>query len=669
VTDAERWGVALGYHDAAGTWWEPPAATVEAILSSMGALQGAGHPDDTVDVLTVRLDHALPGVPAGELRLEDGRRMRIDGALPADLPSGYHHLVPREGGPALRLIVSPGRCPLPAGREWGWAAQLYAARSTQSWGMGDLADLRRLGKWSAGLGAGLILVNPLHAAPPCSHQEPSPYFASSRCFSNPLYLRVEEVGGAAAADLERLGAAGRSLDRDRLIDRDRVWALKSEAFEAIFAAFDGDADFDRYQAERGPALTGYATWCALAELHGVPWTTWPAEHRRPDGPGVAAFVRSAQGARRVTYHAWLQWQIDRQLARAAGAIGLMQDLAIGVDAGGADAWLWQDVFADGMRVGAPPDEYNTRGQDWGLPPWDPWKLRSAGYEPFIETVRAGMRHGAGLRFDHVMGLFRLFWIPEGAGAGAGTYVRYPYWDLLNILALEAERAGAYVVGEDLGTVEDHVRPELAERRVLSYRLFWFEPGRPGSWPEQALGAVSTHDLPTVAGVWDGSDLQAQRSLDLSPNEEGAATMRARLADWTGLGTEAAAPEVVARAYEVLSEAPCELLTATLDDLAVAEERPNMPGTVHEWPNWSIALPVPLEQLEQSPLARRLAAALGRRAGPEPAGQVAAGQVAAGQVAAGQVAAGQVAAGVEPAGRAVAGQVAAGVEPAGDIGST
>ncbi len=612
MVDHRRWGIDLGYHDAQGTWREPPASSVDAIVASMGATDAA-HPDDDVEVITVRLDHPLPQVPAGRLQLEDGGTVDIDGTLPDDLPLGYHHLRPVGTDTSIELIVSPGRCPLPDGRRWGWAAQVYAARSTQSWGIGDLADLRRLAQWSDGLGAGVILVNPLHAASPGPHQEASPYFASSRCFSNPLYLRIEEVPGAAAlADLDRLATAGRLLDEDRHIDRDRVWALKSEALEAIFSTFVGDDDFDRYRAERGAALEGYATWSALAERHGVPWWSWPSDLRRPDGRGVAAFAASPEGATRIRYHAWLQWLTDRQLGAAADVgVGLMQDLAIGVNAGGADAWLWQDTFAPGMRVGAPPDEFNTQGQDWGLPPWDPWKLRSAGYVPFIETVRAGMRHGAGLRFDHVMGLFRLFWIPDGAVSAEGTYVRYPYWDLLNILALEAERAGAYVVGEDLGTVEDHVRPQLAERHVLSYRLLWFEPDPPAAWPEGSLGAVTTHDLPTVAGVWDGTDLADQRRLELSPNEEGAVAMRSRLQAWAGLATDAPASEVVAGAYETLAQAPCQLLTASLDDLAVSRERPNMPGTTDQWPNWSIALPMPLEQLEQTPLARRVATALSR----------------------------------------------------------
>ena len=397
------------------------------------------------------------------------------------MPAGYHRLEPRDG-PAFPLVVSPGVCPEARGHRWGWAAQLYAARSRASWGIGDLADLRRINQWGDGLGAELTLLNPLHAAPPGRHQQPSPYFASSRCFANPLYLRIEEIPGASQLPaLARLAAEGRALNEDRRIDRDRVWALKSEALEELFAQAtrrDEARELDAFLARRGPALVGFATFNALAERHGVPWQDWPEELRRPDGAAVAAFAASADGSRRIRYHAWLQLQLDRQLA-AAGDARLIADLAIGVDAGGADAWVWQDSFAPGMRVGAPPDEFNTLGQDWGLPPWDPWRLRKMGYEPFVQTVRAGLRHAGGLRFDHVMGLFRLFWIPAGSDPAQGTYVRYPYWDLLNILALEAQRADAFVVGEDLGTVEPHVRSELASRRVLSYKLLWFEAERPG----------------------------------------------------------------------------------------------------------------------------------------------------------------------------------------------
>lgn len=612
----QTWGVDVGYHDAGGTWRQPPSEVVDAILAAMGATDGPG-PLDDVPVLSVRLDHQLPAVPPGQVTLEDGASLFCDGVLPADIPVGYHSLCHADGT-EIPLIVSPGRCPGPPREQlWGWAAQLYATRSANSWGMGDLADLRRLTSWATSLGAGITLINPLHASPPLAHQEPSPYFASSRCFLNPVYLRVEEVPGASgASDLAALAAAGRALNDDRLVDRDAAWALKSAALEQLYAIFPGDGAFDRFCAERGAALVGWASFCALAEVHGLPWREWPAEHLRPDTPATAAFAASERGRRRVRYHQWLQWHCDTQLAAAGAAGGLVQDLAIGVDAGGADAWIWQDSVAADMRVGAPPDEFNTLGQDWGLPPWDPWKLRAGGYQPLIETVRAGLRHAGGLRFDHVMGLFRLYWIPGGHSAAEGTYVRYPYWDMLNILALEAWRAGAFVVGEDLGTVEDHVRAELAERAVLSYRLLWFEPGRPATWPAQALGAVTTHDLPTVAGVWSGSDLAEQRRLELSPNEEGSAQMRTRLEEWTGADDRSSITEVVDATYAALSEAPCAVLTAALDDVLAVPERPNMPGTTTERPNWCLALPAPLEDIEVSPLAARVAAHL-RRGVPAP----------------------------------------------------
>jgi 4-alpha-glucanotransferase len=264
-----------------------------------------------------------------------------------------------------------------------------------------------------------------------------------------------------------------------------------------------------------------------------------------------------------------------------------------------------------MRVGAPPDEFNTKGQDWGLPPFDPWRIRTAGYDPWIRTVRAGLRAAGGIRVDHVMGLFRLFWIPMGMGPSEGAYVRYQYGEMLDILALESHRAGAYVVGEDLGTVEDFVRDELQARGVMSYRLLWFEPNRPPEFPRQALAAVTTHDLPTVAGMWTGADLEEQRALGLDPNEEGARTIRAKLADWSGSPDDADPADVVVNTHRLLAEAPSMILTATLDDAAVVEERPNVPGTVDERPNWSIGLPVPLEELEGSPTATAIAEALRR----------------------------------------------------------
>jgi 4-alpha-glucanotransferase len=326
-------------------------------------------------------------------------------------------------------------------------------------------------------------------------------------------------------------------------------------------------------------------------------------------------------ADRIRFHQWVQYQLDRQLARAAQPLPVMQDLPIGFDADGADAWAFQDVLADGISVGAPPDEFNTRGQDWGLPPFVPGKLRAAGYEPFAQTIRACLRHAGGLRIDHAMGLFRLFWIPSGMEPAQGAYVRLPASDLLAIVALESQRARAVIVGEDLGTVEQETRDELSARKILSYRLIWFEKSPPSSFPEQALSAITTHDLPTIAGLWSGSDIEAQRSLRLAPNEAGTQEIHQRVARMTDATKRTPLATVITRLHVALATAPSRLLTATLDDAMAVAERPNMPATTDEWPNWCIALPRPVETLKDSALARGIARALARQrksAGRSPA---------------------------------------------------
>jgi len=545
----------------------------------------------------------------GELQLEDGRVKPVRGTLPAGVPPGYHTLRTRAG--ETSVIVTPAVCPRPPGRTWGWATQLYATRSAASWGIGDLGDLRRLGAWSSRLGARILLVNPLSAPIPGVPSQPSPYFPSSRRFRNPLYLSIADVPGAREAqlDLEPLARAGQDLNVGRRIDRDAVLELKSRALDLLWSRFAGDSELDEYRRREGRALEEYATFCVLAEHHGGGFARWPAEYRRPDSPAVAEFRRAQR--QRVDFHAWLQWQLDRQLADAAAACPLMQDLPIGVDPEGADAWAWQDTLALGATVGAPPDRYVAAGQNWLLPPFAPHRLRAAGYRPFIETIRSALRHARGLRIDHVMGLFRLFWIPAGLVPAEGGYVRYPADDLLGIVALESTRAGAFVVGEDLGTVEDGVRETLAQRRVLSYRCLWFEAGLPKAFPRLSLGAITTHDLPTIAGLWNGSDLDAQRKLGLNPNEEALGDIRHRLRRMTRVRADAPAERVIERAHDLLADAGSVVVTATLDDALAVSERPNMPGTVNEWPNWSLALPVPLEDLERRPLAlsiaRRLAA--------------------------------------------------------------
>jgi 4-alpha-glucanotransferase len=615
MVDPRRWGIDVGYHDAAGAWRKPSAETIDALLGVMGA--DAEEPPDGRVVITAP-DRPAPALGPGRLLLEDGTALDVGGDLPGDLPHGYHRFEPADGPVGVRLISSPGSCWF---RDdlcvWGWAAQLYATRSEASWGLGDLGDLRRLGRWAAGRGAGVTLVSPLHAALPGEHQEPSPYFASSRCYRSPLYLRVEEVPGAARLpELGDLGRIGRELNRSRLIDRDSVWQLKSRALEALYAHFEGDPSFDRYKREQGRDLESYAAFCALGERHGYEWRRWPESIRRPDGPGVARFAATREGDRRIRFHAWVQWLLDGQLRRAAEALPLLLDVAVGASSDGADAWRWQDCLAHGAEVGAPPDEFNVMGQNWRLPPFDPWRLRTAGYEPFVRVIQAGLRHAAGMRIDHVMGLFRLFWIPEGGQPGDGTYVRYPWSDLLDILALESERAGALVVGEDLGTVEDFCREELWRRRVLSYRLLWFEPTRPdsGQWPNQALAAVTTHDLPTIAGLWSGRDLAAQRQLGLRPNEDATLQIREKLSSWTGIGPGSSTADAVEAAYRLLGAAPSAIVTATLEDALAVEERPNMPGTTSEWPNWCVALPHTIEQIEEASLPVAIGESLGQRDG-------------------------------------------------------
>ena len=390
-----------------------------------------------------------------------------------------------------------------------------------------------------------------------------------------------------------------------------MWALKRDVLWRAFCDTDGgrDPSFAAWRERQGRPLQEFATWCTLAEQHGPDWRGWPAELRRPERPEVAAYAEDR--ADRVAFHAWLQWQLDVQLRRASGDLLVLQDLPIGVSGGGADAWAWADEVAGGVTVGAPPDLLNSTGQDWGSPPLVPWRLRAADYEPFIQSVRGTIAGAGGLRIDHVMGLFRLWWIPEGHAATDGAYVRYPSEDLLDIVALESHRAQAVVVGEDLGTVEPGVREALAERGILSYRLLWFEDDDPADWPASALAAVTTHDLPTVAGLWTGSDAVDQlatttmseddvRARPGRPARPAAARRRARRRRGRRRGRGRRPRRTASSA-----RAPSLLLSVALEDAVHEERRPNMPGTVDR-DNWRIPLPVPVEDLPRLPEAVALA---------------------------------------------------------------
>ena len=537
-------------------------------------------------------DLGLGSVGPVEVECEDGTVRQVDGPLPDDFPLGYHRLRTLDGI-EHRLIVSPGRCWLPDElREWGWAVQVYALRSAGSWGIGDLADLRAVREWAQSVGAGFLLASPLHSAGSTLPQEDSPYLPVSRRFLNPIYLRVDEVPGAERVDLAPYEARGRALDAADDIDRDAVWQLKRAALRAVFDAGISE-NAERWRLGRGEALHGFTTWCAVAEAYGPDWRDWPDDLQRPDSAGVVRFV--AKHAHELRFHGWLQWALDAQLRRATGEMTVLQDLPVGVDAGGADAWAWQDVLADSVLIGAPPDAFNAAGQNWGSPPWEPSRLQQAGYEPFVQSVRATIGESGGIRIDHVMGLFRLWWVPDGEPPANGAYVRYPSDDLLDIVALESHRARAIVVGEDLGTVEAGVRAELADRQVLSYKLLWFEDTDPETWPELSLAAVTTHDLPTVAGVWTRAD----------PVDE----FRDRLIDYTGLDHAASVEEAVRTAHGLLARAPSMLLSATLEDAVGAPLRPNVPGTTDP-ANWCRRLPVAVEDLPKQPGALAIASELG-----------------------------------------------------------
>lgn len=615
----DAWNIDAVYQDAAGKEQQVSRESIEALRSAIGNPPEAPQSlfDEPVKVVRRGEPLVLPG-PA-ELRLEDGTVMEIHDRLPDSVPVGYHELAPkgRSGSTSTKLIVTPGRCHLPSGlRTWGWSAQVYATRSRSSWGIGDLADLRRLGEWAKSIGAGMVLINPLNAALPVLPQEASPYSPSTRRYRNPLYLRIEDVPKDVLeverieADLRQLAAGAHALNDERKIDRDRVFQLKLDALHKIWALFREDADFDRYQRDEGPSLDQFALFNVLVEEHGADWRRWPSGYRRPDAGDVQLFAH--KHADRVRFHKWLQWLLDRQLARAAESTALMQDLPVGFSPNGADAWAWQDLVALDCSIGAPPDLYSKEGQNWGLPPFIPYKLRQAAYEPFIQTIRAVMRHTGGLRIDHVMGLFRLWWVPPGKSSKHGAYVRYSADDLLGIIALESQRAGAVVVGEDLGTVEEGVREKMAECDMLSYRLLWFEDTSPADYPEKALAAITTHDLPTLAGIWTGADFELQRRSGLDPDKAATEQLRQKMVQAGGVDPRADVETAAVRTFEQLAGAPSVIVMATMEAACLASERPNMPGAEGKYPNWSLGLPLLLEEIETMPFPRRLAEILSRR---------------------------------------------------------
>ena len=692
---ARRYGVATEYVDWTGRHVEVPETTLVAVLAALGVPATteddrvaalAAHDRDywtrsLPPAIVARTDtdssfwvHVTHGEPVGLwIRLEDGgvraglRQLenhtppydlgdRLVGEatfeLPGDLPLGYHRLYIQAGSTesSTLLIVVPAKLEMPprlgGKRTWGLATQLYSVQSERSWGVGDLTDLTDLAVWSGAIhGAGYILVNPLHAAAPVAPMEPSPYLPTSRRYVNPLYLRPEAI--PEFAEVRQLGRIRRTrlavqedARRSELIDRNAAWKAKRDVLESVHRvkrSAGRQLAYEAYREREGRSLDDFAIWCALAERHGPDWHHWPKKFAGPTRPAVAEFA--AKHAESVDFHRWLQWQLDDQLAtaqstamRAGMELGIMHDLAVGVDPNGADAWAMQDVLALGVTAGAPPDEFNQLGQDWSQPPWRPDQLVDRGYAPFRAMVNAILRHASGIRVDHIIGLFRLWWIPKGAPPTEGTYVRYDHEAMIGILALEAHRAEAVVVGEDLGTVEPWVRDYLARRGLLGTSILWFEQDRDGDggplqaqrWREYCLSSVTTHDLPPTAGYLAGEHVRLRDELGLltRPVEEELADDRAEQSAWVDelrqvglLGEKPGVDETVLALYRYLGRTPSRLLGLSLAD-AVGEMRTqNQPGTTDEYPNWRVPLGGPdgrrllLEELFTDPRAAALCEAL------------------------------------------------------------
>ena len=613
--------------------------------------------------------------------LEEAGRCHLDGqdyvkrvvALDLAVEPGYHRFfLERAGEPGtvaeMPFIVAPAACYVPpaiqgGGRVWGIAAQLYGIRSRRNWGIGDYGDLHRMTEFCAEAGASTVLVNPLHALFPDAPERASPYSPSSRANFNTLYLDVEAIPefaecAEAKADVHspRFQAMLRALRAAEQVDYRAVAEAKKPILERVYRHFrtahlergsERANAFRTFQGERGDTLRSQALFEALQEhfraadssIEG--WPAWPEAYRDRHSPEVAGFCEANLG--RVEFYEYLQWQASSQLA-AAGTrswelglgVGVMLDLAVGVAKDGADTWSRPGLYAPDASTGAPPDDFNRLGQDWDLPPWIPHRLTDLAYAPFIELLRANMRDSGALRMDHVMGLRRLFWVARGLPASEGAYVAYPFEDLLGILALESWRNRCLVVGEDLGTVPDDVRQALQPMNVLSTRLLYFErheDGRftpPGEYPLNAMAAVTTHDLPTLAGFWQGLDIDLRDRLHLFPDEEARnrqlvarSEERARLLVALeaagvlppGSSLQAVAfpemtAELAAAVHAYLARTPARLLVAQLGDCLGVREQPNLPGaTEPAYPCWRLKMPLNLEEWNGSASLRDILAVL------------------------------------------------------------
>jgi len=601
--------------------------------------------------------------------IEEILHLKVNLTLHVVKPIGYYrfdilYISPGFGlSGSSRIIITPEACYMPQTfpfapadvepdeehvektKTWGLCLSLYSIKSEKNWGIGDFSDLRRIAEWTADLGGGFIGINPLHAIP---NQRPfgiSPYSPISRFFKNFLYLEL-----TAIPDVIESSAALELMETDQFIEQikflrdlefvhyEAIVELKMEVLRLAFDSFfdihyfrgseRGEA-FRRYLQKEGALLEDFALFSAIQAAAGSDsWMEWPEEFRDTGSDEVGAFRRNNE--KQILFYKYVQWLIDLQheelaeLCRQFGmTVGLYQDLAVGSSGGGFDAWLAGDLMAGEIDVGAPPDDFNPVGQNWGFPPFIPERMKASGYEFLVQTLRRNMQHAGALRIDHALGMFRLFWIPRGAKAENGAYVIYPSEEIMRIVALESVRNKTIVIAEDLGTVGEDVRETLFRFRMLSYKLLYFERNYPdpsfklpARYSDLALCAVTTHDLPTLYGYWSGRDIEEKTWLSLYPDERlRQQQISERERDKALLITALKSldllpqdfpvdrtsmnlmiPALCLTIYEYLSLTPCRLLAVSLEDIVGILDQQNMPGTVDSYPNWLRKTPLTLERM-------------------------------------------------------------------------
>ena len=644
------------------------AGSESAARDSLRALREARDRSPDMLIATVGEAITLPdGEPARLMTLEDGREVPSgatrggDGrwSLRAPAEPGYHQL--ELGGRQLTLAIAPSRCPSPADRfgeasprRWGIAAQLYSLRQADgalrgACGFGDFAALARLAREAATRGADALAISPVHAGFASAPERYSPYSPSSRLFLNVLYgsagaVLPESLVKVAWSDMDP-GLAVEALEAADRIDWPAAAACRLAFLAALHRRFaqagdDSQRAFFHFCTAGGQPLRDHATYEGLAAHHGADWRAWPRALQDPRSAEVAGFA--AARPQEVDFHLFAQWIASASLgavqagARQAGMrIGLIADLAIGTDPRGSQAWSDPGALLAGAAVGAPPDIFNPRGQDWGLTAFSPLALREQGYAPFIRMLRACLAHAGGVRIDHILGLARMWLVPEGMPACDGVYLRYPLQDMLRLIQLEAWRHQAMVIGENLGTVPEGFNASLARSGILGMDVLWFEREAadaarqapapflpPRSWPAPAVAMTTTHDLPTLEGWWRGRDVDWRAQLGQLEGAAEHAAREERAADkaalWSalqeaGLLERPACAEVPATApalamLRFVAAAPCPLALFPIEDLAGDAEQPNLPDSREDHPNWRRRMAAAVDHFFDDPdVQARLAA--------------------------------------------------------------